>query len=185
MLSYLSSIFRSTTAGVTGRLSLEAYVQARYLDSVLERANKRLMPMTSNRYSLVRAEQAYDRRSLSGLDININDAFQGTTRKSSACSTGESFMASLSMALGLADLVCDQSGASEIECMLIDEGFGSLDKNHLQSLLDILVGQTVSRGRVLVGIISHVEDLIKLIPDQIQVASDQLGHSKATVVKRT
>ena len=183
LLANLSGIFRSTSAGENGRISLESYVQAQYLDSVLDRANQRLMPMTSNRYSLVRAEHAYDKKSQSGLDIDITDAFQGTTRKSSACSTGESFMASLSMALGLADLVCDQSGASEIECMLIDEGFGSLDRDHLQSLLELLVGQTVAQGKVLVGIISHVEDLIKLIPDQIQVTSDQYGHSKATVVK--
>ncbi len=177
----LSQAFSGRVNG-QARTSVEAFVQSRYLDLVLAKANARFRPMTGGRFYLVRSQVAYDNVSKSGLDINVFDTYQGAERKAATLSGGETFLAALALALGLADEVTQRFGGIRLDCMFIDEGFGTLDQSRLDGLLDILVQQTVGEGKVLVGLISHVEELNRLIPNRIEVRKDAYGHSFAKVV---
>lgn len=180
-LGRLAGIFAGTSSQGGGKTGLENFVLARYLDLVLDKANMRLRPMTDGQFSLVRAKEARDNRSQSGLDIDVLDYREGKTRNAATLSGGESFMASLALALGLADEVSEEAGGTRVECMFIDEGFGTLDSGRLSNLLEVLYQQTAKQGKVSVGLISHVDELARLIPDRIEVKKDAEGHSHAQV----
>lgn len=156
------------------KISFENAVQAAYLDEILQEANKRLKLMTYDRYQLVRNDfQA----SLSdrGLDLGVLDQYTGKARHVKTLSGGESFKASLALALGLSDVVQRRSGGVSIETMFVDEGFGSLDAESLDTAINTL--QSLAGADRLVGIISHVDELKERIDKQIQVRRTKKGSS--------
>lgn len=161
------------------KLTFEAYVQQYYFKQVVAAANKRLTVLTDGMFTLRCKEEAADRVHQSGLDLDVLDRGTGQWRDVSTLSGGESFLASLALALGLSDVVQGQSGAIRMEAMFIDEGFGTLDENALRNSLRVL--GDLADGKRLVGIISHVQDLEEKIDRQI-VVSKTLRGSTATIV---
>ena len=162
------------------RIMLEAYVQGYYLDRVLARANLRFMMMSGNQYELRREELAGDRRSQAGLSLLVKDHYNGSTREVASLSGGESFMAALSLALGLSDEIQSSSGGIRLSTMFVDEGFGSLDPEALQQAIRAL--SSLAQGQMLVGIISHVAELREKIDRQVQVTKDRTGGSRVEVI---
>ena len=161
------------------KLTLESFVQAVYFDRIIKRSNIRLRDMTDGKYELVRSVTADNRRQKTGLDLDIIDYYNGTRRSVKTLSGGESFLASLALALGLSDEVQCNAGGIEIESMFVDEGFGTLDADALNRALQTL--RSVTGGNGLVGIISHVEDLKSKIDTQIVVKKDVNGHSSVLI----
>jgi exonuclease SbcC len=157
------------------KVAFEQYVQGVYFDMVLQEANKRFGIMSGNRYSLVRNEGGVDKRSKSGLEIDVKDRHTAKTRSVKSLSGGESFKASLSLALGLSDVVQNFSGGVQVDTMFIDEGFGTLDSESLETAMDILAELT--EGDRLVGIISHLEELKNRIDKKIIISRDPQGSS--------
>lgn len=139
------------------RVNFQRYVQAIHLDRVLHKANDRLRRMTGGRYILQRAEEEEDRKATGGLNIIVLDHITQKMRPVNTLSGGETFQASLSLALGLADVVTSQSGGMKLDTIFVDEGFGSLDSDALDLAISML--QEIERGGRTVGIISHVPEL--------------------------
>ena len=137
------------------------------------------MVMTGGQYELKRRGKADNSRSQSGLDLDIIDHYNGTERSVKSLSGGESFKASLSLALGLSDEIQSSSGGIKLDTMFVDEGFGSLDSDSLKQAMDALNGLT--EGNRLVGIISHVPELKERIDRQIIVKKDVTGGSKVSI----
>ncbi|MGN0595465.1 MAG: AAA family ATPase [Hominimerdicola sp.] len=177
-LSWLNGLYVTATGSVS-KISLETYVQMAYFDKILERANVRLMVMSSGQYELVRRKETGG-KSQTGLEIDAIDHFAGGTRNVQTLSGGESFMASLSLALGLADEIQANAGGIRLESMFIDEGFGSLDEESLNQAMKAL--SDLTEGSKLVGIISHVAELKERIPKQIIVKKDKFSGSKVSIV---
>lgn len=169
-LLWIQELSDTANGNIKGKdkLTLEAYVQRFYFDRIIERANIRFRSMSGDQYELRRPETAKDQRSKSGLDLNVYDAWSGDVRDIKSLSGGESFMASLSLALGLSDEV-QQSAAGNIhpDMMFIDEGFGTLDQDTLSTAIGALT--EISEGDCMVGIISHVSELKERIDNQIAV----------------
>ena len=165
----LSDTVNGTLSG-KDKMMLETYVQGAYLDRILRKANTRFLRLSNGKYELVRREQASNKRSQSGLDLNVIDHTCGKQREVKTLSGGESFLASLSLALGLADEVQSSAGGIELDTMFIDEGFGSLDEEILRVAIDTL--QNLAGSNRLVGIISHVEGLENRIDKNVRVQKD-------------
>lgn len=163
-----------------GKIMLETYVQMAYFERILYRANMRFETMTGGQYTLIRRKDAENNRSQSGLDIEVIDHYNGSVRSVKTLSGGESFKASLALALGMADEIQASSGGVRLDTMFVDEGFGSLDEESLSQALRVLL--ELSEGNRLVGIISHVSDLKKKIDKQIIVTKDKHGYSDAQVI---
>ncbi len=161
------------------KIMLETYIQTAYFDRILGRANTRLLIMSGGQYELRRCARAGDNRSQTGLELEVIDHYNGTARSVKTLSGGETFAASLSLALGLSDEVQATAGGVQLETMFVDEGFGSLDSEALQQALAALVG--VSGGNRIVGIISHVAELKDRIDRQIIVTKDRSGGSRVQV----
>lgn len=161
------------------KIMLETYIQTAYFDRILGRANTRLLIMSGGQYELRRSARAGDNRSQTGLELEVIDHYNGTARSVKTLSGGETFAASLSLALGLSDEVQATAGGVQLEAMFVDEGFGSLDSEALQQALAALVG--VSGGSRIVGIISHVAELKDRIDRQIIVTKDRSGGSRVQV----
>ena len=161
------------------KIMLETYIQTAYFDRILGRANTRLLIMSGGQYELRRSARAGDNRSQTGLELEVIDHYNGTARSVKTLSGGETFAASLSLALGLSDEVQAAAGGVQLEAMFVDEGFGSLDSEALQQALAALVG--VSGGNRIVGIISHVAELKDRIDRQIIVTKDRSGGSRVQV----
>lgn len=159
------------------KITFESFVQAFYFDRVLRAANLRLSEMTEGRYRLIRAENASDKRSQSGLEMEVMDFFTGKRRSVKSLSGGEAFKASLSLALGLSDVIQSHAGGVQIDAMFIDEGFGALDEQSREQA--VLVLQRLSYGNRLVGIISHITELKENIEKKILV---QRGTSGSSVI---
>jgi len=174
----------SDTAGgcVTGKekIMLETYIQTNYFDRILARANVRFLMMSNNQYELKRSEEGGNHKSQSGLELSVVDHYNGTTRSVKTLSGGESFLASLSLALGLSDEVQASAGGIQMDALFVDEGFGSLDPDSLQQAYHALAGLT--DGHRLVGIISHVGDLKEKIDRQIVVTKERTGGSRANII---
>ena len=162
------------------RIMLETYVQTAFFDRIIIRANTRFMQMTSGQFELVRAKTADNLRAQSGLELNVIDHYNGSIRSVKSLSGGESFKASLAMALGLSDEIQSQTGGIQIDTMFIDEGFGSLDENSLEQAIDVLL--RLSESNRLVGIISHVSELKERIGRQIVIIKTPDGGSHARIV---
>ena len=173
----------ASTAGGTlsskQKIRLEAYIQMNYLDRILVHANTRLMQMTAGQYELERIG-AENQRSQSGLDLGVIDHYNGTRRSVKTLSGGESFKASLALALGLSDEVQSTAGGIRLDTLFLDEGFGSLDEESLEQAIRVLSGLT--EGDRLVGIISHVAALKDRIDRQVVVHKERSGGSWVEIV---
>lgn len=166
-------------------VNLETYIQMHYFDKILRRANVRLLQMTSGQYELCREALDNDEvktgNSKTGLDLVVHDHYSGRRRSVKTLSGGESFMASLALALGLADEVQSSAGGIQLDAMFVDEGFGSLDDSALQQAVATLQG--LSEGHRLVGIISHVHDLMDMIDTQLVVTKRTNGAGTGSEVQ--
>ena len=161
------------------RIALETYIQTTYFDRIVARANVRLMKMTGGQYDLKRRKTADNIKSQSGLELDVIDHYNGTERSVKTLSGGESFQASLALALGLSDEVQSSTGI-HLDTLFVDEGFGSLDPEALNQAYTALAGLT--EGSRLVGIISHVAELKEKIDRQILVTKDKTGGSSAQLL---
>ena len=180
--SWVRSLSNTANGNIAGKekIMLETYVQMTYFDRILVRANTRLMVMTGGQYELVRRQVSDNNRSKSGLELDVIDHYNGTRRSVKSLSGGESFKASLSLALGLSDEVQASAGGIRLDTMFVDEGFGSLDEESLQQAVSALAG--LAEGNRLVGIISHVSELKGRIDRQILVTKDRSSGSRVEIV---
>lgn len=153
------------------KIELETYVQMAYFDRILKRANKRLLMMSGNQYELKRQENGENKKEKSGLELNVIDHYNGTERSVKTLSGGESFQASLSLALGLSDEIQASAGGISLDAMFIDEGFGSLDEESLNQAMKALHG--LAEGQRMVGIISHVAELKERIDKKILITKSR------------
>ena len=161
-------------AGRNGRrISFQSYVLGAFLDDVLVAASERLRLMSKNRYALDRTEERSGRRQSAGLDLIVYDAWTGVARAVSTLSGGEKFMAALSLALGLAEVVQAFAGGIRLETVFVDEGFGSLDDESLDLAISSL--ESLNAGGRLVGIISHVSELRERIDARLEITADKSG----------
>ena len=170
----------ATFGGDGNKISFHRYVLRSLFRDVIDAANLRLELMSQNRYRLQNKDEAKNKNAKAGLEIEIFDEYSGTARPAETLSGGESFLASLSLALGLADVVQSYSGGIRLDTMFIDEGFGSLDSETLDMALRALM--ELQQGGRLVGIISHVEELKQRIPVQLEVTRGRNGSSARFVV---
>ena len=147
----VSNLAKTASGSLTGRqkLAFEQYVQAFYFIQILHEANKRLKIMTNSRYELLRREEPENMQSQTGLEIDVLDHYTGRVRSVRTLSGGESFKASLALALGLSDVIQASAGGVEINTLFVDEGFGSLDAESLEQAIQILAGLT--EGDRLIG----------------------------------
>lgn len=171
----LYALVKGTTG--KGKITLEQYIQAAGFERIIQAANRRLGPMSDGQYELYR-QDTFGRQSNTWLDLEVLDNFTGRRRPVGNLSGGESFKASLSLALGLSDTVSSRMGGVQMEALFVDEGFGTLDRKSMESALDILLN--LSGTGKLVGIISHREELKENIAQQIRVCKTQSG-SRITV----
>ena len=162
------------------KIMLETYIQMNYFDRIIARANTRLMIMTDGQYDLVRRKEALSKSGQSGLDLDVIDHYNGSHRSVKSLSGGESFKASLALALGLADEIQSSAGGIKLDTMFVDEGFGSLDEESLAAAMKAL--SSLAESDRLVGIISHVGELKQRIDKQIIVRKDKSGGSRAEIV---
>lgn len=176
------SLSDTANGDVSGKdkITLETYIQMTYFDRVIARANTRLMVMSGGQYEMRRRIEADNKRSQSGLDIDVIDHYNGSERSVSTLSGGESFKASLSLALGLSDEVQSAAGGIRLDTMFVDEGFGTLDDESLKNAINALA--SLSEGNRLVGIISHVNELKEKIDKQIVIKKERSGGSRADIM---
>ena len=180
--SWVKSLSNTANGQLSGKekVMLETYIQMNYFDRIIARANTRLMIMTDGQYDLIRRKEALSKSGQSGLDLDVIDHYNGTHRSVKTLSGGESFKASLALALGLADEIQSSAGGIKLDTMFVDEGFGSLDEESLAAAMKAL--SSLAEGDRLVGIISHVGELKQRIDKQIIVTKDKSGGSKAEIV---
>ena len=162
--------------GSKEKIKFETYIQTNYFDRIIARANTRFMVMSGGQYELKRQTDTDDRKSQSGLELNVIDHYNGSERSVKTLSGGESFKASLSLALGLSDEIQASAGGIQLDTMFVDEGFGSLDEESLEQAMKALNGLT--EGNRLVGIISHVQELKARIDKQIVVTKEKSSGSR-------
>ena len=167
----LYKLVRGTTGN--GKITLEQYIQAAGFDGIIAAANRRLIPMSDGQFELYRQEDTLGKKSNNFLDLEVLDNSTGHRRPVGNLSGGESFKASMSLALGLSDTVSSNLGGIQMDALFIDEGFGTLDRKSIDSAMDILVN--LSGANKLVGVISHREELVENIPQQIHVAKTKAG----------
>lgn len=156
-----------------GKLDFETYAQMAYFERVLRAANQRLKVMSQNCFTLLRKTDSNDKRKSTGLELEVLDSWTGKTRDAGSLSGGESFMASLSLALGLSDVVQQSAGGIHLDAMFIDEGFGSLDAEVLELAIRTL--SDMAGGNRMIGIISHVAELRERIDRQVRVTKTTKG----------
>jgi exonuclease SbcC len=169
--STLYKMVKGTTNN--GKITLEQYIQAAGFDGIIAAANRRLLPMSDGQYELYRRSGNLGRQSNTFLDLEVLDNYTGHRRPVGNLSGGESFKASLSLALGLSDTVSSNLGGIQMDALFVDEGFGTLDRKSIDNAMDILIN--LSGANKLVGIISHREELVENIPQQIKVRKTKSG----------
>lgn len=162
------------------KIMFETFVQMTYFDRIIARANTRLMIMSEGRYELKRRLSAENNKSQSGLGLDVTDHWNGSERSVNTLSGGESFIASLSLALGLSDEIQSCAGGIRLGTMFVDEGFGTLDEDTLRQAIKALSG--LSESNRLVGIISHVPELKDKIDRQISVTKVKGGGSRVQLI---
>ncbi len=174
---WMKALSNTANGNISGRekIMLETYIQMTYFDRIINRANTRLMVMSGGQYELKRRVEAENNRSQTGLELDVIDHYNGTLRSVKTLSGGESFKASLSLALGLSDEIQSSAGGVKLDTMFVDEGFGSLDEDSLIQAINAL--STLADGNRLVGIISHVSELKERISTQICVKKDKFSGS--------
>lgn len=179
------NLVRNISDTVNGKIAgkdkvmLETYIQMKYFERIIAKANVRFMAMSNGQYELKRKEQAERRQSQSGLELDIIDHYNGSERSVKSLSGGESFKAALSLALGLSDEIQSTAGGIQIDAMFIDEGFGSLDEESLNQAINVL--NHLTQGNRVVAIISHVSEIKERIDKQIIVKKQKIGGSKVTI----
>jgi exonuclease SbcC len=161
--------------GEGGKLSFDRYVMGTVFREILEMANQRLNIMSGGKYELMLQQNADSKNGKAGLNIEVLDMNTGKTRPSASLSGGESFLVSLSLALGLSDVVQSRAGGRKLDALFIDEGFGSLDDSTLDMAMSVL--SQLTEGNRLVGVISHVAKLEESIPQKIRVKNGEKGSS--------
>ena len=159
-------------------MPLSTFVLAARLEEVADAASVRLSRMSGERYTLVHTDASRDRRTRAGLGLQVRDAWTGRTRDTATLSGGETFMTALALALGLADVVTAEAGGQTIDALFVDEGFGTLDADSLDQVMDVL--DDLRSGGRLVGVVSHVADLRLRIPAQVHVLKGVHGSAVAT-----
>lgn len=171
----------TATGKVSGKehVSLEIYVQMAFFDRIIAHANQRLRIMTDGQYTLLRRTEKKGGNGQDGLELDVIDHWNGTQRSVRSLSGGEAFKASLALALGLSEEIQSSAGGVQLDCMFIDEGFGSLDEYSLRQAMRSL--SDLSDGDRLVGIISHVAELKAQVEKQVIVTKDQTGRSTVSV----
>lgn len=180
--TWVKALSNTANGNISGKekIALETYIQATFFERIIQRANTRLMVMSGGQYELKRRKVATDFRGQSGLELDVKDYYNGSVRDVKTLSGGESFKASLSLALGLSDEIQSMAGGIKLDTMFVDEGFGSLDGESLQQAMRALA--SLSEGNKLVGIISHVAELKEKIDKQIIVTKEKTGGSKVEIV---
>ncbi len=180
--TWVKALSNTANGNITGKekVMLETYIQMHYFDRIVERANTRFMIMSGGQYELKRRTEAENNRTQSGLDLDVVDHYNGSERSVKTLSGGESFKASLSLALGLSDEIQASVGGVQLDTMFVDEGFGSLDEESLNQAMKALT--SLADGNRLVGIISHVSELKERIDKQIVVTKEKSGGSKAEII---
>ena len=170
---WVNALADTATGNVTGKrkIDLETYAQMAYFDRILRKANVRFLTMSQGQYELKRQEDGGNIKSKAGLELNVIDHYNGTERSVRTLSGGESFQASLSLALGLSDEIQSYAGGIQLDSMFVDEGFGSLDAESLNQAVKALEG--LAEGNCLVGIISHVPELKDRIEKKIVVTKNR------------
>lgn len=161
------------------KIAFEQYVQSFYFNSILEKANLRLLSMTDGRFRLLKKEEVSDARTKAGLELDVMDYYTGKTRTVKSLSGGEAFKAALSLALGMSDVVQSYAGGIEVDAMFIDEGFGSLDHESLLQAIGTLERLAVNNR--MIGIISHVSELSEVIGSKIIVQKGLHGSAVSVV----
>jgi len=174
-INELAQIASGDRAGIFGKLAFETYVQGVYLDWVLVAANARLQTMSEGRYELVRKKSTDNKKSVTGLEIDVHDWHTGKDRSVKTLSGGETFMASLALALGFSDVIQNNAGGIQLDAMFIDEGFGTLDDESREQALKIL--EQLAHDERMIGIISHVDELKERIERKIVVTKTENGSS--------
>ena len=180
MWDELSRTANGRMSGEKQKIMLETYVQMSYFDRILTKANRRLLVMSGGQYELMRRKEANNFQSQSGLELDVIDHYNGSIRSVKTLSGGESFQASLSLALGLSDEIQSSAGGIRLDAMFVDEGFGSLDEESLNQAIRAL--NDLSEGNRLVGIISHVSELKERIDQQIVVTKEKSGGSRVQIL---
>lgn len=174
-ISQLNDVLKGNIKGIAN-IKFETFVQSRFFDQLIAVSNKRFYDMTEGKYSLRRKTEAQNKGRQFGLDFEVVDHHNKTNRNINTLSGGESFQASLSLALGLSDIVSMNVGSIQIDSMFIDEGFGTLDSETLSKVMSTL--SKISSNNKLIGIISHVKQLKEQIDKQIHVKKTNEGYSK-------
>lgn len=179
---WLKVLSETANGDISGKekITLETFVQMTYFDSIIRKANIRLLTMSDGQYELVRRSDAETLKKNEGLALDVIDHFNGSSRSVSTLSGGESFMASLCLALGLSDEIQSSNGGIKLDTMFVDEGFGSLDGEALDRALSALT--SLSQGNRLVGIISHVDALCDRIDNKIVITKDRTTGSNAQII---
>lgn len=179
---WLKALSETANGDISGKekITLETFVQMTYFDSIIRKANIRLLTMSDGQYELVRRSDAETLKKNEGLALDVIDHFNGSSRSVSTLSGGESFMASLCLALGLSDEIQSSNGGIKLDTMFVDEGFGSLDGEALDRALSALT--SLSQGNRLVGIISHVDALCDRIDNKIVITKDRTFGSNAQII---
>ena len=178
---WIRAMSNTANGNISGKdkIMLETYVQMTYFDRIIRRANTHFIKMSGGQYDLKRRQSADNQRSQSGLELNVIDHYNGTERSVKSLSGGESFIASLSLALGLSEEIQASAGGIRLDTMFVDEGFGTLDPETLSKAMRAL--NSLTEGNRLVGIISHVGDLRRTIDNQIIVTKDKTGGSHVQI----
>lgn len=179
---WFKALSETANGDISGKekITLETFVQMTYFDSIIRKANIRLLTMSDGQYELVRRSDAETLKKNEGLALDVIDHFNASSRSVSTLSGGESFMASLCLALGLSDEIQSSNGGIKLDTMFVDEGFGSLDGEALDRALSALT--SLSQGNRLVGIISHVDALCDRIDNKIVITKDRTIGSNAQII---
>jgi exonuclease SbcC len=178
---WLKEISDTANGDISGKekIKLETYIQAAYFDRIIARANIRLLQMSNSQFELKRRDIS-GKQGQSGLDLNVIDHYNDTERDAKTLSGGESFIASLSLALGLSDEIQNNAGGIRLDSMFVDEGFDSLSETKLSQVIQALT--SISQTNRLIGIISHVAGLDEKIGRKIVVTKDRTGGSRAEII---
>lgn len=180
--AWISSLSKTANGNLLGgkeKIKLETYIQMNYFERIISHANKRLMIMSDGQYELVRRKEAVNLKNQTGLELDVIDHYNGGQRSVKSLSGGESFEASLALALGLSDEVRMSAGGIQLDSMFVDEGFGTLDSDTLQKAFKAL--SSITDGNRIVGIISHVDLLKEKIDRQIIVKKERTGGSTVQI----
>lgn len=178
---WLKEISDTANGDISGKekIKLETYIQAAYFNRIISRANLRLLQMSNSQFELKRRDVS-GKQGQSGLDLNVIDHYNGTERDAKTLSGGESFIAALSLALGLSDEIQNNAGGIRLDSMFVDEGFDSLDDTKLSQAMQALI--SISQANRLIGVISHVAGLDEKIDRKIVVTKERTGGSRTEII---